>query len=86
MKYEMTPQEKRLARTAWAVGLLVLLVIVLVDLGVHHHAHFEQDGLTFDTLPEFYPIFGFGSAFTLIIVAKTLAIALKRKDTFYADD
>ncbi|MCB9934063.1 MAG: hypothetical protein H6840_00080 [Planctomycetes bacterium] len=86
MKYEMTPQEKRLAAIAWIVGLLVLGVIILIDLGVHHHAHFEKDGLTFDTLPEFYPMFGFGAAFVLIIVAKTLAIALKRKDTFYADD
>ncbi|MCA8914369.1 MAG: hypothetical protein KDB90_03070 [Planctomycetes bacterium] len=86
MKYEMSPEEKRLAALAWAAGLLLLGIVILVDLGVHHHPHFERDGLTFDTLPEFYPLFGFGAAFVFIIVAKTLAIALKRKDTFYADD
>ena len=82
----MTPGEKKAARIAWAVGLLVLGAIMLVDLGVHHHAHFEGDGLSFDTLPEFWPLYGFGATFVLLIVAKTLAVALKRKDTFYADD
>ncbi|MCA8918491.1 MAG: hypothetical protein KDB68_06515 [Planctomycetes bacterium] len=82
----MTPEQKKAARIAWVIGLLVLGAIVLVDLGVHHHAHFEKDNITFDTLPEFWPLYGFTAAFVLLIAAKTLAVALKRKDTFYADD
>lgn len=86
MKYQLTPAEKKLVRIAWIVGLLVLSAIVVVELFMHHHAHFEKDGITIDTLPEFYPIYGFGASFVLVVFAKTLAIALKRKDTFYADD
>ena len=82
----MTPEQKKAARIAWVIGLLVLGAIVLVDLGVHHHAHFEKDNITFDTLPEFWPLYGFTAAFVLLIAAKALAVALKRKDTFYADD
>lgn len=82
----MTDEQKKAVRIAWAIGLFVLVVIILVDLGVHHHPHFEKDELTFDTLPEFWPLYGFGAAFVLLIAAKTVAIALKRKDTFYADD
>lgn len=82
----MTPEQKRHARYAWLTGLAILIIIALVDLTVHHHAHFEGTEFVVDSMPEFYPMFGFLAAFLLILVAKTLAIALKRKDTYYADD
>ncbi|MBZ0134827.1 MAG: hypothetical protein K8I27_00475 [Planctomycetes bacterium] len=78
--------KRRNQQFAWLAILGIVGAVILIDLTVHHHAHFEGSEFTFDTLPEFYPMFGFLSAFFLILVAKTLAIALKRKDTFYADD
>ena len=82
----MSPEARKYVRYAWIAGLVTLLVVALVDLTVHHHAHFERDGITIDTWPEFFPVFGFVSALVFVLIAKTLAIALKRKDTYYADD
>ena len=82
----MSNQPTSYVRHAWVTGLIVLLVVALLDLTVHHHAHFERDGIEIDTMPEFFPLYGFGAALALVLVAKTLAIGLKRKDTYYADD
>ena len=82
----MSPETRKYVRYAWLSGLVILLVVALVDLGVHHHAHFARDGITIDTWPEFFPVFGFVSAFVFVLIAKTLAIAVKRKDSYYADD
>jgi uncharacterized membrane protein len=82
MKTDSTP----VVRYAWILGVVILGVVALVDLTVDHHAHFERDGIVIDTLPEFFPVYGFLSAFVFVLIAKTLAIALKRKDTYYADD
>lgn len=71
---------------AWIAGLGVLGVIVIVDFTAHHHAHFERDGITADGSHGFFPAFGLACGLGLVIVAKILAVALKRKDTFYADD
>jgi hypothetical protein len=82
----MKLDEPKSIRVLWVIGLAILALVMLVDLFVHHHTHFEQDGITIDTMPEFYPLYGFAACFLLVVVSKTLAIALKRKDTFYADD
>lgn len=82
----MNPEQKKLIRYAWLVGLAILLIVAIVDLTVHHHAHFEKDGISIDTLPEFFPIYGFVSALVFVLIAKTIAIAVKRKDSYYADD
>ncbi|MCC7509716.1 MAG: hypothetical protein IT464_10105 [Planctomycetes bacterium] len=74
------------ALIAWLVGAAVLVAIVAVDYTVHHHAHFTADGIDVDAMPEFFPLFGLVSGFVLVLLSKTLSIALKRKDTFYADD
>ncbi len=82
----MTPSQKTLVRTLWGVGLILLASVAVLDLTVHHHAHFERDGIVIDSWPEFFPVFGFVSALVFVLIAKTLAIGLKRKDTYYADD
>ena len=82
----MKKETTNYVRYAWLTGLGLLLVVALVDLTVHHHAHFERDGITIDTMPEFFPVFGFVTAFIFVLIAKTLSIALKRKDSYYADD
>lgn len=71
---------------AWIAGLGLLGAIVAVDFTAHHHAHFERDGITADGANGFFPMFGLACGLGLVIVAKVLAVALKRKDTFYADD
>lgn len=72
--------------TAWVIGGGVLALVALIDFQVEHHAHFARDGLTIDSLPGFSSVFGLAAGLALVLVAKVLAVALKRKDTFYADD
>jgi hypothetical protein len=82
----MSEPNPKVVRAAWLIGLGVLLVVLIIDWTTHHHANFESEGITIDTMTAFYPLFGFAGGLGLVILAKTLAIALKRKDTFYADD
>lgn len=82
----MNIESKKSIRLYWTIGLVILAVLLVVDWTVHHHAHFEKDGITIDTLPDFFPLFGFASCFFLVIFSKTLAINLKRKDSYYDDD
>ncbi|MBX3474172.1 MAG: hypothetical protein KF754_07295 [Planctomycetes bacterium] len=81
----MKLDDPRVIKWLWAAGLLVLAVIIGLDWLIHHHAHFPRDGITIDTLPEFFPFFGFASCFLMVLVSKALGIALSRKDTFYDD-
>lgn len=82
----MSLDDPKAVRIAWITGIAVLLVVLAVDWSVHHHANFEADGITIDTMTAFYPLFGLIGGVALVVVAKTLAIALKRKDTYYAGD
>lgn len=82
----MKLDDPRTIRLLWIAGLSILAVILLIDLFVNHHAHFPRDGITIDTLPDFFPVYGFLASFALVILAKTMAIVLKRKDTFYDDE
>jgi len=70
----------------WIGALVLLGIILVVDFNVHHHAHFAADGIEIDATPDFFEMYGFACGLLLVIVAKVLAVALKRKDTFYADD
>lgn len=82
----MSDGESRKPLAAWIVGLGVLAIVLFIDWSAHHHAPFERDGINVNALPGFYPLFGAGCALALVLAARTLAVALKRKDTFYADD
>lgn len=72
--------------TAWLLGLGALALIVLIGAQAEHAPHFPRDGITIDSWPGFFELFGLAAGLGLVLVAKTLAVALKRKDTFYADD
>ena len=65
-------------RRLWIAFAIVLVVTVLADLLVDHHAYFGLDG-TFG----FGAWFGFVSCVVLIVVAKGLGWWLKRPDTYY---
>lgn len=82
----MTPERKRMIRLAWLCGLAILVLTGLLDLLVYHKPHFAQDGITIDTMPEFFPVFGFVSSLLFVLIAKTFQIAVKRKDSYYSDD
>lgn len=60
--------------------LVVLAVTVIAQLGVHMHPHFEIDGLF-----AFNAWYGFLTCLIMIVVAKGLALLLKRPDTYYDD-
>lgn len=77
------PETQRLIRIS---AIVLLAAFMVLDAFVPHHPHFERDGVTIDTLPEFFPLYGFLSGVAMVVVAKALGIALARKDNFYGDD
>jgi len=62
----------------WGAFAIMLVIIVLLDLVIDHHAYFGLDG-TFG----FGAWFGFLSCVVLIVGAKGLGSVLKRPDTHY---
>ena len=62
----------------WGAFAMMLVIIVLLDLVIDHHAYFGLDG-TFG----FGAWFGFLSCVVLIVGAKGLGSVLKRPDTYY---
>jgi len=70
----------RTIRRLWVVFVLALAFTVLGEFLVDRHPHF-----TLDQLPGFHAIFGFLACAGLILVAKLIALPLKRPDTYYAD-
>ena len=62
----------------WGAFAIMLVIIVLLDLMIDHHAYFGLDG-TFG----FGAWFGFLSCVVLIVGAKGLGSVLKRPDTYY---
>lgn len=65
----------------WIGGMAILVVTVLCDFVVHHHAYFGIDG-TFG----FAAWYGFVSCVVLVVFAKGLGFILKRPDTYYEAD
>ena len=70
----------RTIRILWGVLILLLVLTLLPNLVLHPHASFGIDG-TFG----FYAWFGFLVCVLQILLAKFLAIFLKRRDTYYDD-
>lgn len=67
-------------RLLWVVGLAILALTVIADLFVDHEGEFGLDGTI-----GFGAWFGFASCVVMVLVAKGLALFLKRKDDYYAD-
>jgi len=65
-------------RKLWIAFIAVLAVLVLLDLVVEHHPHFELEAIF-----GFGAWFGFLSCVALIAIAKALGVLLKRSDTYY---
>lgn len=64
----------------WRGFLVVLALTVLAQLVVHLHPHFAIDSVF-----GFSAWFGFLACAAMIVVAKALALLLKRPDTYYGE-
>lgn len=65
-------------RLLWMIFAVILVVTVMADMFIHHHAWFGLDG-TFG----FGAWFGFVSCIAMVVFAKALGAVLKRRDTYY---
>jgi len=70
--------EPRNVKRLWRGFLAVLALMVLAELVVHLHPHFEVESVF-----GFHAWFGFAACAAMIVVAKGLALLLKRPDTYY---
>jgi len=69
----------------WAVLMLILVLVLLPELFVHHHAHFQALGFMLDTRIGFFAWYGFITCAAMVVAAKVLGIFLKRPDDYYDD-
>lgn len=78
MKTKHWLDEPRSVKLLWRLFLAVLVLTVLAELAVAMHPHFEIESLF-----GFHAWFGFIACAAMIVVAKGLALLLKRPDTYY---
>lgn len=72
--------EPRNLKLLWRAFLGVLALTVVAELFVPLHPHFEIESWF-----AFAAWYGFGTCILMIVVAKGLALMLKRRDTYYGD-
>lgn len=75
-------RSKRLP-TLWKILMGVLLLALLPEFFMHHHPHFEAQGLHIDASWGFFAWYGFLSCAVMVFVGKVLGVFLKRKDSYY---
>lgn len=67
----------------WAIMVIILLITILPEFFIHHHASFEDQGVQIDGSWGFYAWFAFMSCFVMVVLAKVLGIFLKRNQDYY---
>lgn len=70
-------------RTLWYILIVLLVISIIPELFLHHHASFEAQGINLDAKSGFYPWIGFVSCAIMILVAKLLSYVVKRKEDYY---
>lgn len=80
-KHWLYREENR--RTLWLIQIGILFVAILPEFFMHHHAHFEAQGVHVDAEAGFYAWYGFATCAAMVIGAKLLGVFLKRKDDYY---
>jgi len=70
--------DPRHVKLLWRGFLAVLAFTVLAELAVHLHPHFGIEGVF-----AFHAWFGFAACTAMIVLAKGLALLLKRPDNYY---
>ncbi|HPE58984.1 MAG: hypothetical protein KDI15_07880 [Thiothrix sp.] len=80
----MIPQSRKhgLSRF-WKVWIGLLILAILPEFFVHHHAYFEDQGIHVDAWWGFYAGFGFLACVVLVLMARLSGFFLKRKDDYY---
>ena len=73
-------EQRRYTRWLWPVFIFLLICAVIAELLIHGHPHFWLDSLF-----AFNAWFGFLACAAMLVVAKGLALFLKRPDTYYED-
>ena len=73
-------EQRRYTRWLWPVFIFLLICAVVAELFIHGHPHFWLDSLF-----AFNAWFGFLACAVMLVVAKGLALFLKRPDTYYED-
>ena len=68
-------------RALWGGFIAILLLVLLAALPFGRDAHFALERLF-----GFYALFGFVACAALIVLAKAIALVLKRSDTYYDED
>lgn len=74
---------KHAASRGWKILAVILVLTLLPEFFVHHHAYFEDQGIHINASWGFYAWFSLLSCIVFIVVAKVLGIFLKRKDGYY---
>ena len=80
IKMKTKEEIKKDAKTAWIVGIIILIISLILEFFMHPHAYFEIDGWRF-----FNAWYGFLSCIGIIIVSKSLSF-LKRAEDYYEED
>lgn len=64
---------------------IIYILVVLINITPYLYVFYDFNKVNFkiDNIIGFYPIFGFLSCIVLILVAKGLALLLKKEDTYY---
>ncbi len=74
---------KNAASHGWKILAVILVLTILPEFFIHHHPHFEAQGIYLDASWGFYIWFTVLSCVVFIIAAKVLGIFLKRRDDYY---
>jgi len=80
-KHWLYREENR--RKLWMIQFGILILAILPEFFMHHHASFKDQGVSLDTTFGFYAWYGFLTCAAMVVGAKLLGIFLKRKDDYY---
>ena len=69
----------------WGILIVILVISVIPEFFVHHHAYFEDQGTAIEASFGFHAWYGFITCAAMVVAAKILGVFLKRKDTYYDD-
>lgn len=78
VKRQFTTDQKRLL---WVGFAAVMLLVLVLDFFVAHHAEFGPEGTRF-----FHAWFGFAACAAIVVLSKWLGVVLKRPEDFYKDE
>ncbi len=77
--------QKRNRPKLWGILVAVLILTLIPEFFVHHHASFTEQGIHVDASWGFYAWFASISCALMVVIAKILGLLLKRRDDYYDD-